>query len=240
MTAALLSPWTQAPPPLALLVDPDVDTRSGFAEYLKRSSCAIDEADDGREALAKAITRRPHIIVTETRLPGINGFDLCHLLRQDVATRTIPIVIVSGEGSIVERAEHVGADVILVKPCLPETLLGEISRLLDQSLDLRERGRAVRGRMHEQIAKSDRLIKRSHANIRRVTLSRAHARHDTIAPPIAPPTPVCPACDQPLRYVRSHVGGVNSHHSEQWDYFECALGCGAFQYRQRTRKLRKV
>jgi CheY-like chemotaxis protein len=240
MTAALLSPWTQAPPPLALLVDPDAETRSGFAEYLKRSSCVIDEAEDGREALAKAITRRPHVIVTETRLPGINGFDLCHLLRQDVATRSIPIVIVSGEGSIVERAAHVGADAILAKPCLPETLLGEISRLLDQSLDLRERGRAARGRMHEQIAKSDQLIKRSHANIRRVTLSRAHARHDTIAPPIAPPTPVCPACDQSLRYVRSHVGGVNSHHAEQWDYFECALGCGTFQYRQRTRKLRKV
>jgi DNA-binding response OmpR family regulator len=240
MTAALLSPWTQPTPPLALLVDPDFDTRKAFAEYLKRSSYAIDEAEDGREALAKAITRNPHIIVTETQLPGINGFDLCHLLRQDVATRSIPIVIVTGDGSVADRAEGVGADSILVKPCLPETLLGEISRLLDQSFDLRERGRAARHRMHEQIAKSDRLIRRSHANFRRVTLSRAHARHDTVAPPIAPPTPVCPSCDLPLRYTRSHVGGVNSHHSEQWDYFECAMGCGAFQYRQRTRKLRKV
>jgi hypothetical protein len=98
----------------------------------------------------------------------------------------------------------------------------------------------VLDRMHEQILRSDRLIEQSHANIRRVTLSRAHTRHDTTAPPMAPPTLVCPACDSQLRYLRSHVGGVSSRHSEQWDYFECLVGCGTFQYRQRTRKLRRV
>ena len=41
-------------------------------------------------------------------------------------------------------------------------------------------------------------------------------------------------------YRRSHVGGVSSKHSEQWDYFDCEAGCGTFQYRTRTRKLRKV
>jgi CheY-like chemotaxis protein len=242
MTAALLCPWTQAAPPLALLIDPDPDTRSAFANYLKLSSCAIDEAADGREALAKAIARPPSVIVTETRIPGINGFELCDLLRHDLATRSIPIVVVTGDGftANVERAKRVGADSVLVKPCLPETLLREISRLLDQSFDLRERGRAARGRMHDQIVKSDRLIEQSHANIRRVTLIRAHTRHDTTAPPMAPPVLVCPACDSPLRYLRSHVGGVSSRHSEQWDYFECLVGCGTFQYRQRTRKLRRV
>ena len=240
MTAALLSPWTHAPPPLALLIDPDPDTRGAFANYLRLSACAIDEAVDGREALAKALGRPPSIIVTETRVPGINGFELCDLLRQDQATRSIPIVIVTSDRASVDRAKLVGADAVLVKPCLPETLLVEISRLLDQSFELRARGLAARGRMHEQMLRSDRLIEQSHANIRRVTLSRAHTRHDTTAPPLTPPTLVCPACDSPLRYLRSHVGGVNSRHSEQWDYFECLVGCGTFQYRQRTRKLRKA
>ncbi len=56
--------------PLALLVDRDADTRRMYAEYLKRSFCIIEEADDGRAALAKAISSRPDIIVTETQLPG--------------------------------------------------------------------------------------------------------------------------------------------------------------------------
>jgi hypothetical protein len=74
----------------------------------------------------------------------------------------------------------------------------------------------------------------------RTTLKKAHLRGDTVAPPTEPPSLVCPECDRLLRYRRSHIGGVSSRYSEQWDYFECEAGCGSFQYRQRTRKLRKV
>jgi hypothetical protein len=70
-------------------------------------------------------------------------------------------------------------------------------------------------------------------------LSRAHKRGETIAPPIAPPKLVCPRCDNALMYLRSYVGGVSAKHSEQWDEYECPNGCGSFQYRQRTRKIRR-
>jgi hypothetical protein len=61
MTASLLlHPGTKVPT-VALLVDPHADTRRMYAEYLKRSSCIIEEADDGRAALAKAISGRPDI-----------------------------------------------------------------------------------------------------------------------------------------------------------------------------------
>jgi hypothetical protein len=76
--------------------------------------------------------------------------------------------------------------------------------------------------------------------LRRTILSRTYQRVETTEPPVAPPSLVCPDCDQVLRYQRSHVGGVSARHPEQWDYFECANGCGMFQYRRRTRKLKKV
>ena len=82
---------------LALLVDRDQDTRHMYAEHLKLGNWRVDEAGDGREALAKAIALRPDVIVTETRLPGIDGVSLCDLLRRDLATSTIPIVVVTGE-----------------------------------------------------------------------------------------------------------------------------------------------
>ena len=94
--------------------------------------------------------------------------------------------------------------------------------------------------MHHQLAKSDRLIEHSRAVVRRQMLSSAHTRHETTTPPIKPPSLVCPSCDQPLRYLRSHIGGVSARQPEQWDYFECTGGCGEFQYRERTRKLRKI
>jgi CheY-like chemotaxis protein len=229
-------------PMVALLVDPHEDTRRMYAEYLKLSACIIEEADDGRAALAKAISGRPDIIVTETRLPGINGFDLCSLLRQDVATRAIPIVVVTSDAFEVDltRIRQAGADTVLVKPCLPEALLEEIQHLLQRSASLRERSGVVRDKTRDQLARSDRLIEQSRAVVRRQMLSSAHLRQETTTPAIIPPALVCPSCDQSLRYLRSHVGGVSARHPEQWDYFECVGGCGQFQYRERTRKLRRV
>jgi CheY-like chemotaxis protein len=230
----------QDAPLVALIADRDAETRRMYAEFLALSDCRIEQAEDGRDALAKVFSRLPDVVVTETQLPGINGFELCALLRQDTATRSIPIVLVTGErvDIDVERAESAGADAVLTKPCPPATLFAEIQRLVHLSADLRERSRAARERMHGQIARSETLLDRSRT--RRRMLNSAHTRHDTTTPPIAPPLLKCPQCDLPLRYVRSHIGGVTAQNSEQWDYFECVGACGSFQYRERTRKLRRV
>jgi hypothetical protein len=192
--------------------------------------------------LAKAIARPPDVVVTETRIPGINGFDLCHLLRRDVSTRGASIVVVTGDAfeSDVARAQDAGADAVLIKPCLPEVLTCEIQRLLDLSATLRERARLVREKAGAQLERSGALFERAASAQRRVMLSRSHQRQDTTTPPAPPPTLVCPRCDQPLHYERSHIGGVSARNPEQWDYFQCVGGCGTFQYRQRTRKLRQV
>ncbi|HZT76170.1 MAG TPA: response regulator [Vicinamibacterales bacterium] len=68
------------------MIDRDADTRQMYSEFL-RTRCDVEEAADGREALAKALMRHPDVIVTETRLPGINGFELCRLLRHDARGR---------------------------------------------------------------------------------------------------------------------------------------------------------
>jgi len=129
---------------------------------------------------------------------------------------------------------------VLVKPCLPETLSAEVHELLARSGDLRARSAKVRIDVTEQLGRSQRLLARSAENRRRLILSHALYRHDTTAPALVPPSLICPQCDQPLTYSRSHIGGVSARHTEQWDYFDCGAGCGTFQYRERTRKLRKV
>ena len=83
------------PRPLALLADQDADTLDMYAEFLRRQGYEIEQAIDGREALAKAIARPPQMIVTDIRLPGIGGVDLCRLLREDAATRHVPILILT-------------------------------------------------------------------------------------------------------------------------------------------------
>src|SRR5438067_11041599 len=196
--------------PFALIVDRDADTRRMYAEYLSLANYRIEEAADGRDALALVLANRPDILVMETRLPGISGYDLCSLLRNDAATQSLPIVIVTGDAfeADLRRARNAGADAVLVKPCLPEQLLVEVGRLLAQSVELRERGAATRAKVEEQLARADRALDRSRHLVRPM-LSHIMKRHDTTAPPLPPPQLVCPACDQPLKYVRSHIGGVS-------------------------------
>jgi CheY-like chemotaxis protein len=230
---------------IALLVDRDQDTRHLYAESLQLGNWRVDEASDGREALAKAIAVHPDVIITETRLPGIDGITLCGLLRRDVATNTIPVVFVTGDAypADVERAMAAGADLVLTKPCLPEDLVTKLRAVLDEAQKLRTRAAAVRVDARDRLGRADDALSGSVDPVHRrrnLTLKKAHRRGDTINPPVAAPALVCPLCDKPLTYRRSYLGGVSSKHSEQWDYFDCEAGCGAFQYRVRTRKLRKV
>jgi CheY-like chemotaxis protein len=185
---------------------------------------------------------RPDVIVTEMRLPGISGADLCGLLRQDLTTQTIPIVVVTADAyaSDLERARASGADVVLVKPCLPEKLATEINLVMARSLEIRARAAQAREAVSGKLARAEEALDRSRAVARKYNLKHSHKRGDTTMPPNAPPSLLCPLCDRSLVYQRSHVGGVSVRHQEQWDYFECSSGCGTFQYRSRTRKLRKV
>jgi len=223
--------------PLVLLVDRDFDTRSLYRHSLMAAGWRVDESDDGRDALVKVLERLPALIVTEIRLPYIDGYQLCHLLRQDPETRDVHIVVLTGDAvpKQLSRARRAGADSVLVKPCLPDRLDSELRRLLAESLDLRARSEAVGERANAQRSRSSEFVDRGHR-----TLVRAHARFETTTPALAPPELPCPICDRPLKFERSHIGGVSSRHPEQWDYLTCAGTCGTFQYRHRTRKLRKV
>jgi hypothetical protein len=60
----------------------------------------------------------------------------------------------------------------------------------------------------------------------------------TTEPPASPPSLHSPSCAGRLRYLRSYLSGTRRH-PEQWDDDACAT-CGTFQYRQRTRTLRRV
>jgi CheY-like chemotaxis protein len=229
------------PLPLLLLADADAGSQLMYAESLKLASWAVEEAVDGREALALALAHRPDVIVTDSHLPGMSGYDLCSVLRRDLATKLTPIILVTADGLVrdFERAKSAGATSVLVKPCLPQRLVEETARLMEHSRALRARSAQTRERIPRQFADSARLIERAQVTSRRM-MSRLHLRGETERPPAAPPELVCPNCDRMLEYKHSQLGGVSAHNAEQWDYFSCGAGCGTFQYRQRTRKLRRI
>jgi CheY-like chemotaxis protein len=117
--------------PVVLLVEDHVDTREMYAEFL-RASFEILEAGDGSEAIELARQRPPSVVVTDLSLPGMDGFELIAHLRRQPATRTVPMVCLSGYSGLGqnERAREAGFDLIIQKPCLPDALGDAIRELL--------------------------------------------------------------------------------------------------------------
>ena len=209
-----------------LIADPDNDTRLLYRDLLQSTGSDVVDAVDGRDAMVKALSVRPTLVITELRLPFFDGFALCAVLRRDSSTKSVPIVVATAESRLSEldRARSAGADVVLVKPVTPELLLREIDRLLEQS---------------KPPAESPEPEGRQPASRRRV-LNKGFERVTTTTPPRQPPDLWCPSCDRPLHYQRSFIGGVSQRHPEQWDEYACVANCGLFEYRQRTRKVRRV
>jgi len=234
-------PVDLASPRLGLIVDPDAGNRDQCRSILRPITSDIVYAEDGRDALALAIGHRPRFVVTATGLRFIDGYTLCSLLRAEPLTADAPIVVLACDPTpdTVTRARASGADRVVRTPYSPGTLL--------QAVTLgREKAWTADESAHETLFGST----ASHfglggsgeppATRRSRFLVAAHRRFETSTPPIVPPPLVCPNCDRPLQYVRSHVGGVSARLSEQWDYYTCHGACGTFQYRQRTRRLRRV
>jgi CheY-like chemotaxis protein len=217
-----------APAPRVLIVDPDEDTRLLHAITLRPLFADVEEAEDGAEALARAIARCPALIVSELRLPRLDGFALCTLLRREQATRGTPILIVTASALPVEldHARRAGADDVLVKPCSPEALV-------DRSRQLAFAAR------NADAAPADVRPAAPPPDTARVSARRRFIREVTTRPPLAPQELRCPRCDQLLAYEHSYIGGVNAARCEQWDHYRCG-SCGRFAYRRRTRTLRPI
>jgi two-component system chemotaxis response regulator CheY len=217
-----------------LVVEPDAATRWLYRQSLELLGYEVVDATDGRDALVKALIQPPRLILTETRLPFVDGYSLCEILRQDRATRSVPILVVTSdtEPARLEYIRSAGANAVLVKPTAVDVILDEVQRLIDGERDNGDNEPA-----HTRAGSNS-----TQAAARATTRSKSHARFVTVAPPTQPPELRCPVCDGPLVYQRSHVGGVNSRSTEQWDCYVCPApaACGSYEYRQRTRKLRRV
>jgi chemotaxis family two-component system response regulator PixH len=115
-----------------LIADADPDTRELYRLLFERIGCDVVEAADGRIALSEVLVRPPTLVVTEIRLPFVDGPAFCEILRRDRTTSRVPILVVTSETRPIEvdRARSAGADVVLVKPTDVEQILDEVRRLV--------------------------------------------------------------------------------------------------------------
>ncbi len=114
-----------------LVVDDEEGIRSLLRQELTEAGYNIEEAANGKEALAKIRKVRPDLILLDVMMPEMNGFDVAAILKNDPQTMDIPIIILS----IVQdkaRGYRIGVDRYLTKPIDTSLLFTEIGHLLEQ------------------------------------------------------------------------------------------------------------
>ncbi len=119
--------------PLVLVVDDDPDGRDMYTATLAASGFRVEQAIDGFEAVDKGYKMRPDVILMDLLMPRLDGWEVIGWLKSNRNTRDIPIVAVTGaQEEQRELARQAGVHSVLVKPCAPEALLGEIRRVLSE------------------------------------------------------------------------------------------------------------
>lgn len=115
-----------------LVVDDEEDILELLRYNLEREGYSVVTALSGEEAVDRARSDAPDLILLDLMLPGMNGLDVCRILSRDERTQSIPIIILTAraeEADIVAGLE-LGADDYISKPFSPRVVLARVKTVL--------------------------------------------------------------------------------------------------------------
>jgi CheY-like chemotaxis protein len=117
---------------LILLVDDELYVTAVVSQQLRRRGFEVIMASDGPEALALVQDRRPDLIVSDFQMVPMSGLEMAVQLRQNPATSTIPIILLTAREHLLNSSELTNTNIrcILSKPFSIKEVVGKIEHLL--------------------------------------------------------------------------------------------------------------
>ena len=121
-----------------LAVDVDAAAAAALRQILLQKGYDICVAASGEEALERLRVEPFDLVILDAVLPGLSGFDVCRRIRQEPATRHMPIIFLTAKGLLMDMAEgdDAGSDLYLIKPVLASKLLHMIGLFLSDDRPL--------------------------------------------------------------------------------------------------------
>jgi len=113
-----------------LVVEDDETMRELLRLHLTSAGYAVRVASNGIEAGHAVLGITPDLIITDVRMPHMDGFELVEALRQDPAMADIPVIFLTIEGESYDRGASLGALEYLTKPIQLELLLKKVGKHL--------------------------------------------------------------------------------------------------------------
>lgn len=122
-------------PESILVVDDEKDLVDLISYNLEKDGFTVLKAYDGEEALRLVRTRQPHLMILDLMLPGIQGMEVCKLIRNDPEHTALPIIMLTAKGEEIDKilGLEVGADDYVTKPFSVRELLARVHTVLRRS-----------------------------------------------------------------------------------------------------------
>ena len=120
-----------------LLVEDDPDIKELISFNLSNQGHQVFEANNGELGIEKAREKIPDLILLDLMLPGIQGLDVCRIIKADQETKDIPIIMVTamGQEEDIVKGLETGADDYITKPFSIKVLLARVSAVLRRSFE---------------------------------------------------------------------------------------------------------
>ncbi len=117
--------------PLLLVVEDNGDV-AGFLRRILGGKYRVAVAENGREGLEKATSLLPDLIVSDIRMPVMDGMEMVRRIKKQVPTSTIPVILLTAQSDTKTELEslHLRTDAFIAKPFEPELLLLRVEQLL--------------------------------------------------------------------------------------------------------------
>jgi DNA-binding NarL/FixJ family response regulator len=122
-------------PLLILIADDDPGIRLAVKDYLELSGYSVITAQNGYEALSLLKSYRPHLLISDIKMPRTDGYDLVKQVRQRPEFRLLPVIFLTERSTTQERilGYQAGCDIYLPKPFAMEELGAVVRNLLERS-----------------------------------------------------------------------------------------------------------
>jgi phosphate regulon transcriptional regulator PhoB len=129
-----------------LIVDDEPDIVDLISYNLKKEGFEVSSATDGDMALARIKKADFDFLILDLMLPGVQGMELCRILRNNPETRHIPVIMLTAKGEEVDRiiGLETGADDYMTKPFSPRELVARVRAVLRRASERVADDRTIR------------------------------------------------------------------------------------------------
>jgi two-component system alkaline phosphatase synthesis response regulator PhoP len=117
-----------------LIAEDEPDIRNLVVFSLQYAGYEVIEALNGEEAIKLAAREQPDLILLDVRMPKMNGYEACSVLKAQESTRKIPVVFLSARGQETEikHGLELGAEEYILKPFAPDELYQRVGGILER------------------------------------------------------------------------------------------------------------